>query len=107
MNTDARNSTKWESLKDTVCWRIQPFINGRYQQSTAREVFDHVNPATEALLWQAPVGDAQEVGAAVRVARDRFDAGCWSDLPAARRIEVLLKLADLIVQHRTELALLD
>ena len=31
----------------------------------------------------------------------------WSGLPPIRRAEVLFKLADLIVRHRSELALLD
>ena len=44
---------------------------------------------------------------AVRVARQRFDNGCWSELPPVIRIDVLLKLADLIGQHQGELALLD
>lgn len=59
------------------------------------------------MLCRSPVGTLEDVDRAVRVARKRFNDGCWSDLPPARRAEVLSKLADLIVSNKHEIALLD
>jgi acyl-CoA reductase-like NAD-dependent aldehyde dehydrogenase len=58
-------------------------------------------------LCQSPRGDASDIDDAVGVARKRFNDGCWSELAPAKRIEVLLRLADLMVERREELALLD
>jgi acyl-CoA reductase-like NAD-dependent aldehyde dehydrogenase len=71
------------------------------------ELFEKINPATETTLCRFPVGDSQDVDEAVHIARRRFDEGCWSKLPPLRRGEILMKLAELIVQHKAEIALLD
>jgi acyl-CoA reductase-like NAD-dependent aldehyde dehydrogenase len=97
----------WQSASRAVQWKIQPFINGRYRPSCAAETFLTINPATETPLCQSPIGDGSDIDEAVRAARQRFEDGCWSELPPLRRAEVLLKLADLIFEHRAELALLD
>jgi acyl-CoA reductase-like NAD-dependent aldehyde dehydrogenase len=91
----------------SVQWRIQPFINGRYRMSTATDLIDNVNPATERPLCRLLVGSGADVDAAVGNARERVNDGTWSDLPLAKRAAILLKLSDLLVQHKTELALLD
>lgn len=97
----------WKQAAATLRWNIEPFIGGRYQPSLSSERFDNINPATEKVLSQAPVGSAADVDAAVCVARARFNDGCWSELPALRRAEILFRLADLIVQHKSGIALLD
>lgn len=88
-------------------WNIRPFIDGRYQASTATDTFEHLNPATEQVLYRASAGSASDVDAAVASARKRFNEGTWSQWPPTRRAQVLLKLAELIKQHSSELALLD
>ncbi len=97
----------WSVRAEAVRWNIQPFIDGRYRPSTSTEHFDNVDPATETVLQCVPVGNAADVDEAVQVARRSFSDGRWSGLPAVRRKAVLLRLADLIVEHRAELALLD
>lgn len=97
----------WKAAADAVRWNIQPFIDGRYRPSAAVDYFHTVNPATETHLCRAPAGNAGDIDEAVTVARRRFDDGCWSGLAPIRRAEVLLKLADLFVKHKAELALLD
>lgn len=97
----------WRESAADIRWVIQPFIDGRYWPSSSTSCFDNVNPATEQSLCEIPVGSSADVDDAVRVARRRFNEGCWSEMPPVRRVAVLLKLADLIVKHRTSLALLD
>jgi len=97
----------WKESAAAVRWNIQPFIDGGYRPSKAAESFDNINPATESTLCRVSAGNAQDIDEAVRVARGRFNDGCWSELPSGRRAEILTRLADLIVQHKTELALLD
>jgi acyl-CoA reductase-like NAD-dependent aldehyde dehydrogenase len=97
----------WEAAATRIHWNIQPFINGRYRLSEASDVVDNVNPATETILCTYSVGDSADVDNAVRVARQRFDDGCWSELAPARRANVLWTLADLVVKNKAELALRD
>jgi acyl-CoA reductase-like NAD-dependent aldehyde dehydrogenase len=97
----------WKQLAAAVRWNIQPFINGRYRASASTALYDNINPATETILCEVPIGDPSDIDDAVRVARQRFDEGCWSKLPPARRAYILEKWANLIVEHKAELALLD
>jgi len=97
----------WKELASSVRWRVKPFINGCYRPSTAAEQFENINPATETVLCHVSVGNSGDVDEAVRVARKRFNDGCWSEAPPIRRAEILLRLASLIIQHREEIALLD
>jgi acyl-CoA reductase-like NAD-dependent aldehyde dehydrogenase len=105
---DGPTASTWAHAAASVRWDTRPFIDGRYRRSSsASDVFDNVNPATEETLCTVAVGSTEDVDEAVRVARERFRDGCWSGLSPARRAEALLKLADLIVEQREELALLD
>lgn len=97
----------WKRAAADIQWNIQPFIDGRYRPSASTDLFDNINPATETVLCQAAVGAVEDVDQAVRVARKRFNEGCWSELPPVKRAEILLKLGDLILQHKAQLALLD
>lgn len=97
----------WCELAKVVRWNIQLFVDGQYRPSTSEQFIDNVNPATETALCRMSVGSSADIDGAVRIARQRFNEGVWSELPPARRAEVLLRLAELIVEHKAELALLD
>jgi acyl-CoA reductase-like NAD-dependent aldehyde dehydrogenase len=97
----------WELRGRQIQWNVRPFINGKYQRSKSSDRFTHLNPATETILYDVPPGDADDIDRAVTIARHRFDDGCWSNLPASHRAEILLKLANLIVANASNLALLD
>lgn len=101
------STNRWTDAAAAVRWNVHPFIDGRYRASRSEQTFGNLNPATERSLCEVAVGAATDIDDAVRVARQRIDEGCWSELPAPRRGEVLAKLADLIVKHAAELALLD
>jgi len=100
-------ATNWKQSASAIRWNIQPFINGRYRPSSATELFDNINPATETTLCRVSAGNAADVDEAVRIARQRFEDGCWSRLPPVKRAEILTKLADLIAANKAEIALLD
>jgi acyl-CoA reductase-like NAD-dependent aldehyde dehydrogenase len=102
-----RLSMNWPELAQAVRWNVKPFVGGRYRESASRESFDDLNPATETPLCRIPVGNVADIDEAVRVARKAFNSGCWSELPPLRRGEILGRLADLIVEKKAELALLD
>nr|WP_274706198.1 MULTISPECIES: aldehyde dehydrogenase [unclassified Pseudomonas] len=85
----------------------QAVIDGRPCPARSGQTFAAINPATgECLAHVAACGEA-DVDAAVRNARQVFNAGVWSQRPPTERKQVLLRLADLLLEHREELALLD
>lgn len=98
---------RWNTSAAAVRWNIRPFIDGRYESSQSSERFNNINPANETVLCEVAVGSAKDIEEAVKIARKRFDAGVWSQMPPGRRAEILHRLADLIVEHKYELALLD
>ena len=64
------------------------------------------DPATGELLSSVALGDAVDIDAAVRSAREAL-RGPWSLLPHAARARMLFALADLVEKHADELALID
>ncbi|MEZ5655375.1 MAG: aldehyde dehydrogenase family protein [Sphingobium sp.] len=90
-----------------ISWNVNPFIDGKYTSSLADDLVDNINPATESALCTFSQGNAEDLDVAVSVARRRFEEGKWSRLPPAARAEVLQNLADLIEEHKEELALFD
>ncbi|MFD8478029.1 aldehyde dehydrogenase [Kitasatospora sp. NPDC059673] len=67
--------------------------------------FAVVSPRDGRVLAQVADAGEAEVDAAVAAARRAFDRGPWPRLSPTERGRVLLRLADLLEQHRAELAL--
>ena len=79
------------------------FINGEFLPARSGGTFEVVDPATEQLTTMAARGDAQDVEAAVRAAKDAFDGGAWSRAKPSFRRKVLFKAADLIEARSDEI----
>lgn len=65
------------------------------------------DPATGQVIAHQPDAGPVQVDLAVQAARRAFAAGPWHDMLPAARERLLLKLADLLEQHGTELARLE
>ena len=83
------------------------FVNGRFSAAASGATFDNINPATGKSLGPVASGDAADIDAAVASARAAFRQATWANMPPKARKKVLLKLADLMLKHREELALLE
>ncbi|MCU0976167.1 MAG: aldehyde dehydrogenase [Steroidobacteraceae bacterium] len=97
----------WHSRAQALKPRTQAFIDGRYRDADSGETFECVNPATGALLARVASCGAADVDAAVASARRAFEAGHWSRMAPAARKRVLRRFAELLMQHRDELALTE
>jgi acyl-CoA reductase-like NAD-dependent aldehyde dehydrogenase len=94
-------------MADSITWNIRPFMDGAYISSTANEMIHNIDPATERVLGEFSAGGAQDIDRAVQVASKRVSDGSWSEVSIAQRAEVLRRFADLIVERKHEIALLD
>jgi acyl-CoA reductase-like NAD-dependent aldehyde dehydrogenase len=88
-------------------YRSQVFINGKYVPSASGKTFDNINPATGKVINKVAEGDKEDVDRAVKAARAVFEKGSWSRMAPSDRKKILIRFADLIDKHQTELALLE
>lgn len=87
-----------------------PAVSGAHHLDGADEpgsgaVFPVVSPRDGQILTEVADGGQAEVDAAVAAARRAFDSGPWPRLAPAERGRVLLRIADLLEEHRERLAL--
>jgi acyl-CoA reductase-like NAD-dependent aldehyde dehydrogenase len=87
--------------------RSQAFVDGAYVDAASGETFDCINPATGRTIASVAACDAEDIDRAVCGARAAFESGVWSRLAPKKRKRVLVRLAELIREHRDELALLE
>ena len=80
---------------------LQNFINGEFVDPSGG-VEDVINPSTGETIAQAPLSTPEDVDRAVEAARKAFET--WGASTPRFRSEVLLKLADVILEHGDELA---
>lgn len=88
-------------------YQARHFINGEFLDSADGRKSDRVSPSHGIVVSQAALGSEAETEAAIAAAREAFDDGRWSDLPAKDRAAVLNKVADLIEAREEELAVIE
>src|SRR5271157_434521 len=85
----------------------QLLIDGQWREAVSGKRFDTLNPATGEVITSVAEADKADVDLAVKAARKAFEEGPWSKTTATDRGRILSKLADLIMEHRDELAELE
>jgi gamma-glutamyl-gamma-aminobutyraldehyde dehydrogenase len=85
----------------------QAFISGRFTAAVSGKTLETTNPATGEILTHIAACDNADVNLAVQGARSAFEAGSWSQLHPGERKAVLLKLADLLENEVTQLAVME
>lgn len=83
------------------------YINGEFVESASGKTFDTPNPATGETLATVYEGNREDIDRAVKAAREAFERGPWSKMSAAERSRLMYKLADLMEEHKEELAQLE
>jgi gamma-glutamyl-gamma-aminobutyraldehyde dehydrogenase len=98
---------EWQRRAVALKFPDQAVIDGKHCAAHSGQTFAAINPATGQCLANVAACGEEDVDVAVRNARQVFEAGTWSQLPPVERKQVLLRLADSLMTHREELALLD
>lgn len=89
-------------LNELKAARYKNYINGKWVESKSRELLDDLNPATGEVIGYFQKSTAEDVEEAVDAAENAFES--WSDLPAPKRGEILLKIAHTLREQKEELA---
>jgi acyl-CoA reductase-like NAD-dependent aldehyde dehydrogenase len=100
-------AAEWRARAASLKPRSNVFIDGQFVASVDGATFDNLNPATGKSLGAVASGDQADIDRAVASARAAFLGGSWANMPPKARKKVLIRLADLMLQHREELALLE
>src|SRR3569833_230815 len=85
----------------------QAFIGGQRVGAAGGETFACLSPIDGRLLGDVARGRDADIDAAVRSARAAFEDRRWAGVAPADRKRVLVRFADLMLQHKEELALLE
>ncbi len=99
--------TDWHARARSLAIQSQAYIDGRYVPAASGETFDCVSPIDGRLLARVAATDVADADLAVAAARRAFDDGVWARQPPRERKRVLLRFAELILEHRDELALIE
>ena len=83
------------------------FINGKFVKATNGKTIKKTSPADGRDLSGIASCDEKDVDKAIKSAKKAFSSRIWVDKNPAEKKKIMLKLADLMEEHREELALLD
>ncbi|MGW6149436.1 aldehyde dehydrogenase DhaS [Bacillus mycoides] len=83
------------------------YVNGAFIESASGKTFKTPNPATGETLAIVAEAGREDIHKAVVAARMAFDEGPWSRMSTAERSRLMYKLADLMEEHKEELAQLE
>ncbi|NBD19223.1 aldehyde dehydrogenase family protein [Aquabacterium fontiphilum] len=110
-DTPHRQTRLWHDRADA--WLAEGRIDGRAWIGGARvaaadgQTFACHSPIDGRLLTQVARGQREDIDRAVAAARRSFDDGRWARKAPAVRKRILQRWAELITQHKDELALLE
>jgi succinate-semialdehyde dehydrogenase / glutarate-semialdehyde dehydrogenase len=78
------------------------FINGKWQQSSNKETYDVINPATEELIGKVSKASSNDIEKALSSAEKGFQV--WKKYSPWERSKIIRNIADLIRKKNNELA---
>lgn len=87
--------------------QLKQYINGQWVAEDDSEKETIINPATGEVIAVAPRASAEETEEAIRVAKETFESGVWSDKTRQERAVVLQQIADKMQEQIDELVALE
>lgn len=83
------------------------FVAGDWCEAEQGGRIDSIDPATEQVHAQLAAGSAADLDRAVAAAQEAFANPKWRRMVPAKRAKILWRMAELIDEHRANLALLE
>lgn len=101
------SKSQWQEKARALSFRNQALIDGKFVAALSGKTFASISPLNGRELTQVAECDAPDAEAAVKVARRTFESGVWSRKSPRQRKQVMVRWAELMLQHAEELALLE
>lgn len=92
--------------KKEIAVPTQLFIGNEFVDAENRKTMDIINPTTEELICKVACASKNDIDKAVLSAHKAFH-GAWKQVSARQRGELMMKLANLMEQHKEELATIE
>ena len=89
----------------SIPYHLENFIGGNLVGPLSGRFIDNINPATGEMFCQIPDSGEKDIEIAVAAAKKAFPQ--WSVTPTEERFKILNKIASLIDEHLSELALAE
>lgn len=83
------------------------YIGGGWRDSVSNRTFATEDPCTGKVIAEIAEARAEDIDLAVTAARSAFDEGEWRQISEAERGRLLRRVAELMLEHRQELAELE
>jgi len=90
-----------------VSFAHQVFINNEFSESSTGRQITSINPYDETPICDVARSSPADVDRAVKAAHAAFNEGEWGKMNARDRGALMFKLADLMEQHKEELATIE
>ena len=100
-------NTLWHTRAAALPRDGRAFIDGQRIATVSGATFECISPIDGNKIADVARCDAADIELAVGVARRAFEDRRWAGLAPAARKRILIRFADLILQYRDELALLE
>ncbi|WP_047336370.1 aldehyde dehydrogenase [Pseudomonas protegens] len=102
-----KSRSDWEQRFQSLSLEGRAFIDGQYCAAASGATFECLSPVDGRFLANVASTDQADADRAVAVARQAFNSGVWSGKAPAERKRILIRFAELILEHQEELALLE
>nr|BFD41246.1 aldehyde dehydrogenase [Pseudomonas sp. FFPRI_1] len=103
----SKTRSDWEQCFQSLTLEGRAFIDGQYCDAASGATFECLSPVDGRFLTKVASTDQADADRAVAVARQAFNSGVWSGKAPAERKRILIRFAELILEHQEELALLE
>ncbi|NLO46606.1 MAG: CoA-acylating methylmalonate-semialdehyde dehydrogenase [Clostridiales bacterium] len=80
---------------------VKYFTNNTFRESAAADFYEVFNPSTGELIAKSPKITLDEVREVISNAEKAYKG--WRDVPVLKRIQILYKVRDLLIEHMDEL----
>ena len=97
----------YEQIAKGLCFQTRAFIDGEFTAASQGGTFETVNPANGKVITSISSCLKEDVLRAEKAARKAFEEGSWIRKSPAEKKEILVRLADLILEHQEELAVME
>ncbi|MFM8448186.1 MAG: aldehyde dehydrogenase [Candidatus Nanopelagicaceae bacterium] len=97
----------WQERATKVKVNGNIFIDGKSQPAASGKTFEDFSPTLNKVIGEIASGNQEDINRAVASAKRSFDSGVWSEMNPRDKKAIMLRWADLLNQHRDELALLE
>ena len=84
----------WKEKAKKIQFPNLAFIDGKFVSAVSGKTFENINPATGIVNCQVAACDKEDVDKAVKIARQSFNKGVWSEINPDKKKKILKQMME-------------